>query len=187
MITLISDSLCKGIAKASSKLWIIDSTLDLGTVILHYSDVTWASQRPESPSCVFTPQRIRNAKSLFISWCHDIEDLHLCNLSFIPQSNSAHKGFYSSSMLRPLHYNDVIIGAMASKTIGVWIVCADQINHKSSASLTFAWGIHRGPVDFPHKELMTRKMFPFHDVIIIRNKDTFAFPLISQHLDLTGI
>ena len=28
------------------------------------------------------------------------------------------------------------------------------------------WGIHRGPVNSPHKWTVTRKMFPFHDVIM---------------------
>ena len=37
---------------------------------------------------------------------------------------------------------------------------------QSSASLAFAWGIHRGPVNSPHKRPVTRKMFPFDDVII---------------------
>ena len=42
----------------------------------------------------------------------------------------------------------------------------DQRKHKSSASLAFVWGIHRGPVNSPHKWPVTRKMFPFDDVIM---------------------
>ena len=42
----------------------------------------------------------------------------------------------------------------------------DQSKHQSSASLTFVWGIHRGPVNSPHKWPVTRKMFPFDDVIM---------------------
>ena len=38
--------------------------------------------------------------------------------------------------------------------------------HQSSASLAFVRGIHRGPVNFPHKWPVTRKMFPFDDVIM---------------------
>ena len=30
------------------------------------------------------------------------------------------------------------------------------------------WGIHRGPVNSPHKRPLTRKMFPFDDVIMIK-------------------
>ena len=43
---------------------------------------------------------------------------------------------------------------------------ADQRKHQSSASLAFVRGIHRWPVNFPHKGPVTRKMFPFDDVIM---------------------
>ena len=43
---------------------------------------------------------------------------------------------------------------------------ADQRKHQSPASLAFVWGIHRGPVNSPHKWPVTRKMFPFDDVIM---------------------
>ena len=43
---------------------------------------------------------------------------------------------------------------------------SDQRKHQSSASLAFVWGIHRGPVNSPHKWPVTRKMFPFDDVIM---------------------
>ena len=45
---------------------------------------------------------------------------------------------------------------------------ADQRKHQSSVSLVFVRGIHRGPVNFPHKWSVTRKMFPFDDVIMFR-------------------
>ena len=37
-------------------------------------------------------------------------------------------------------------------------------SHQSSASLAFVWGIHRGPVNSPHKWPVTWKMLPFDDV-----------------------
>ena len=43
---------------------------------------------------------------------------------------------------------------------------ADQRNYQSSASLAFVRGIHRWPVNSPHKGPVTRKMFPFDDVIM---------------------
>ena len=46
---------------------------------------------------------------------------------------------------------------------------ADQRKHQSSASLAFVRGIHRGPVNSPHKWPVTRKMFPFDDVIMLRH------------------
>ena len=42
----------------------------------------------------------------------------------------------------------------------------DHRKHQSSASLAFVRGIHRGPVNSPHKWSVTRKMFPFDDVIM---------------------
>ena len=38
--------------------------------------------------------------------------------------------------------------------------------HQSSASLAFVRGIHRSPVNSPHKRPVTRKMFPIDDVIM---------------------
>ena len=43
---------------------------------------------------------------------------------------------------------------------------AIQSKHQSSASLAFVRGIHRWPVDSPHKGPVTRKMFPFDDVFM---------------------
>ena len=43
---------------------------------------------------------------------------------------------------------------------------ADQSKNPSSASLDFVWGIHHGPVNSPPKWPVTRKMFPFDDVIM---------------------
>ena len=69
-----------------------------------------------------------------------------------------------------IHYSDVIMSAMASQNTGISFVystvCsgADQRKHQSSASLAFVRGIHRWPVNSPHKGTVTRKMFPFDDV-----------------------
>ena len=68
--------------------------------------------------------------------------------------------------------NDVILGTIASQITSLAIVYstvysgADQIKHQSSASLAFVREIHRGPMNSPHKWPVTRKMFPFDDVII---------------------
>ena len=69
------------------------------------------------------------------------------------------------------YYDDVKMGAIASQITSLTIVYsfvysdADQRKHQSSASLAFVWGIHRGPVNSPHKWSVTRQMFPFDDVI----------------------
>ena len=72
-----------------------------------------------------------------------------------------------------LHYNDLIMSAIASQITSLTIVYstvytgANQRKHQSSASLAFVRGIHRGPVNSPHKWPVTRKMFPFDDVIMV--------------------
>ena len=76
------------------------------------------------------------------------------------------------------HYDDVIMGPIASQitslTVVYSIVCsdADQRKHQSSAPLAFVRGIHRGPVNSLHKWAVTRKMFPFDDVIMTRSAVT---------------
>ena len=70
------------------------------------------------------------------------------------------------------HYDDVIMGAIASQITSLTIVYsivysdADQRKHQSSVSLAFVRGIHRWPVNSPHKWPVTRKMLPFDDVIM---------------------
>ena len=69
-------------------------------------------------------------------------------------------------------YTDVIMGTMASQITSLTIVSStvysgtDQIKYYSSASLAFVREIHRWPVNSPHKGPVTRKMFPFDDVIM---------------------
>ena len=61
---------------------------------------------------------------------------------------------------------------MASKITSPTIVYstvysgADQRKHQSSASMAIVRGIHRWPVNSPHKGPVTRKMFPIDDVIM---------------------
>ena len=70
------------------------------------------------------------------------------------------------------HYDDVIMSAIASQITSLTIVYsivysdADQRKHQSSASLAFVRGFTGGPVNSPHKWPVTRKMFPFDDVIM---------------------
>ena len=70
-------------------------------------------------------------------------------------------------------YNDVIMGMIASQITSLTIVYsivysdADQRKHQNSTSLAFVRGIHRGPVNSPYKWPVTRKMFPFDDVIMV--------------------
>ena len=72
-----------------------------------------------------------------------------------------------------LVYNiGVITGAMASQITSLTNVYstvysgADQREYQSSAPLAFVRGIHRGPVNSPHKWQVSLRLFPFDDVII---------------------
>ena len=88
------------------------------------------------------------------------------------------------------HYNDIIMSAMASQNTGVSIVysivrtCADQRKHQSSASLAFVRGIHRWPVNSPHKRPVTRKMFLFDDFIMNKKPVGYWHPDLSQAMFL---
>ena len=81
-----------------------------------------------------------------------------------------------------LHYNNVIMGAIASQITRLTIVysavysVADQRKHHSSASLAFELGIHQGSVNSLHKWPVSRKMFPSDDVIM--RSTYYLLPLI---------
>ena len=71
-----------------------------------------------------------------------------------------------------MHYDDVIMTMLASQITSLTVVYSivysgvNQGKYQSSASLAFVREIDRGPVNFPHKWPVTRKMFPFDDVIM---------------------
>ena len=71
------------------------------------------------------------------------------------------------------HNCDLIMGAKASQITSLTIVhstvhsSADRRKHRSSASPAFVRGIHRWPMNSTHKWPVTRKMFPFDDVIMV--------------------
>ena len=64
-----------------------------------------------------------------------------------------------------LHYNHVIMSVMVSQITSITSIYStvypgsDQRKHQSSASLAFVRGIHRWPVNSPHKGPVTRKCF----------------------------
>ena len=82
------------------------------------------------------------------------------------------------------------MGAIASQITSLPIVYstlysdADQRKHQSSAWLAFVWGIHRGSVNSPHKWSVTRKMFPFDDVIMMNQFSARIYATLSFN-DLT--
>ena len=80
------------------------------------------------------------------------------------------------------HYHDVIMSAMAFQFTSYTFVYStvysswDQRKHQISASLAFVRGIHRWPVNSPHKGPVTRKMFQFDDVIMDRTSHAGSSP-----------
>ena len=81
------------------------------------------------------------------------------------------------------------MGAIASQITSLTIVYstvysgADQRKHQSSASLAFVRGIHRWPVNSPHKWPVTQKMFPFDDVSM-PVPDTYSWKCGVYHTSL---
>ena len=87
------------------------------------------------------------------------------------------------------HYCDVIMSPTASQITSLTIVYSifysitDQRKHQRSASLAFVRGIHRRPVNSPHKWPVTREMFPFDDVIMFWSHRLKLFDILG--LDIT--
>ena len=88
------------------------------------------------------------------------------------------------------HYNDVMMSTIASQITSLTIAYstvysgADQRKHQRFASLAFVQGIHRGPVNSPHKGPLTRKMFPFNDVIMrwkMTTKSTYQYHALVNY------
>ena len=86
------------------------------------------------------------------------------------------------------------MNAMASQITSLTIVYsavysgADQSKHQSFASLAFVWGIHRRPVNSPRKWPVTRKMFPFDEVIMWNNNDiTFTWQIACLNMGTVWI
>ena len=88
--------------------------------------------------------------------------LYVLNFQNVPGSNFV-----------ALHYNHVIMTLMASQITSLTLVYstiysgADQKKHQSSASLAFVREFTGDPVNSTHKGPVTRKMFPFDDVIMV--------------------
>ena len=104
-----------------------------------------------------------------------VASLHL-RINSLSYHDKDSKGTNQFNKKGGYHYTDVIMGAMASQITSLTIVYPivysdlDQRKHESSASLAFVRGIHRRPVNSPHKWPVTRKTLPFDDVIM-----TFSF------------
>ena len=87
----------------------------------------------------------------------------ICNLDFGMVCHWPLLGLLFPVIMPSLHYSDVTMNAMAYQITGVSNVCsivysgADLRNNKAPRHWSFVCGIHRCPVDSPHKGPVTRK------------------------------
>ena len=114
----------------------------------------------------FPSQRASTAESVSMSSYHRGSWTSYA-VSFVSSKSKNHSGY---GLIQ--HYSDVIMGAMASQITSLMIIYStiysgtDQRKHQISVSLAFVRGIHRWPVNSPHKGPVMWKMFPFDDIIM---------------------
>ena len=88
-----------------------------------------------------------------------------------------------------MHYSDVRMGTTAAQITSLTIVYsaiylgADPRKQQSSAPLAFVRENHRWEVNSPHKWPITRKMFPFDDVIMARHSQKLAYTQQTTFVD----
>ena len=130
---------------------------------------------------------------IYVEWCKahqpqmanslPIVTLRLWFISTFLKITALHMPSNSNPMMGVLHYNDVIIGTIASQITSLTIVFstaysdADLRKPQSFASLASVRGVPRGPVNSAHKYPVTQKMFPFDDVIM---------DCVGSSCDMTG-
>ena len=118
----------------------------------------------------FPSQRASNAENVSIWWYHHVMILHHASDTVDSIYNIQWKSGNREVLFEMInevhfHYNDGIMNAMASQITSLTIVYssvysgADPRKHQSSASLAFVRGIHRWPVNSPHKGPVTRNIF----------------------------
>ena len=86
-----------------------------------------------------------------------------------------------------MHYGDLIMGTVVSQITSLTIVYsiiysdAGQRKHQWLESLAFVRGIHQGPVNSLHKWPVTRKMFPFDDIIMWYSQWVSSYKSFCQY------
>ena len=169
----------------SHELWHFVSYEDTG--VTAHSGINVKLLLPEetgSNTCLLSN------RCMFIARHQDAYTSHSNDFSWMDshsnQTSHKHRNHWLNTTFSPLwvaiiwgnkylhfyHCRDVIMGAISPQITSLTIVYstvysdADQRKHQSSASLAFLWGTLQGPVNSPHKLPVTRKMFPFDDVIM---------------------
>ena len=97
----------------------------------------------------------------------------------------------SNTWINP--YSDVTMSEMASQINSLTIVYStvysgtDQRKHQSSTSLAFVRGIHRWPVNSPHKWPVRWKIFPSAEVIMTLSHVAMAAVKFDLNLSLIAM
>ena len=142
--------------------WIIKKATVFKKLLPHlatrgtYSPGDWRCDEAWREQTLVYPPVMCQQRLIYCTW----------ELNVMGRTYSLYTGYFSC------YYSDVTMSAMASQITGVSSVysrvCsgANQIRHQSSVSLAFVRGIHRWPVNSPHKGSVTRKIFPFDDFIM---------------------
>ena len=152
-------------------------------------------------TCISKFHLLINISLLFDDYIHKfITNIAFCHLTNNPCQIILHTHAYMIIVTSApnFHYDDVIMTRLASQITSLTVVYSivysgvNQRKHQSSASLAFVREIHRGPVNFPHKWPVTRKMFPFDDVImsifqILLIPSIFSFPHFIQGITAENI
>ena len=144
----------------------------------------FSSQRPVTRSFDVSISR-RHIEHIIYEKSVPIKCLNFHSVSFAPVSMSRHSvkvdvGFTRSPTMPAKIYRRIVwfITTWDAAQVRIYkspasrlftqrfISGADQRKHQRCASLAFVWGIHRWPVNSPHKWPVTRKMFPWDDVLM---------------------
>ena len=143
----------------------------------HYNDVTWASYRLSRKIanfalltlCVGNPS-VTDEKNAFIVVVVKISLGWICvHLDIFYGFASLALGKWYDCPATPLQWRHIECHCISNHRRLDFLLNSgtDQRTHQSPASLAFVREIHRWPVNSPHKGPVTRKMFPFDNVIMI--------------------
>ena len=138
--------------KMKTALYVAIIPFLAGTSVISFYDIGYSDFQQESNDQGNTSSYFHFSQHMRIFQVNRIRVLFFSNLLF-------NSGYHTT------HYTDVIMEAIASEVTSLTIVYSivysdtDQRKHQSTASLAFVRGIHRGPVNSPHKWPVTRKCF----------------------------
>ena len=167
----------------SPATWVfVQKLFRLTTKILSKLCFTGPMTRPGKPSVLsntggFPTQRVSNAESVPMPRRHHAYSANSSSFGSISLESSYARAKTSDARPEPcqkdqIHplkwrHNERDGVSNHQRLDGLTVFSGtDQRKYQSSVSLAFVRGIHRWPENSPHKGPVTRKMFPFDDVIM---------------------